>query len=304
MKLAVAGHLVMDRIISVESLPEPDTSVAIKGMINSFGGTAGNLSIMTAQLGLGTEILSFVGSDFPEGYRRELKKRGIGTKGVIEVPGEKTPASVIISDGNGRQAGLFYQGAMGGMEAREIPERMLDAASKAEILHIGTGHPGFYEKLVDRLRERNPDMLVGFEPGQEIHYIYDENSLWNMLKRADIYFTNENEWRKTAELLNVRDEREILALTGTYVKTLGKEGSIIYTEKDEIAIPAVTPPKITDSTGCGDAYKGGFYAALGRKMPLEDAGRAGAAAASYVLEREGAQIGDISWEMIERRIDE
>jgi len=303
MKLAVAGHLVTDRIISVDKLPEQDTSVAVNGITDSFGGTAGNLSIMTAQLGLKTEILSFVGDEFPENYTKELNKHGIGTEGIIEINGEKTPSSIIISDRDGKQAGLFYQGAMKGMRKREVPDIMLDAASGADMLHIGTGHPDFYARLIDSIKERKPDILIGFEPGQEIHYMYDENSLWEMLKRADIYFTNENEWKKTAELLKIGAETEILTLTGTYVKTLGEKGSMIYTSGEVIHVPAVAPERIEDTIGCGDAYKGGFYAALERKMELADAGRAGAAAASYILERKGTQGKGIRWEMIEERME-
>jgi len=302
MKLAVAGHLVMDRIISVDRLPEPDTSVAVKSMTDSFGGTAGNLSIMATQLGLKTGILSFVGDDFPEGYRKELENHNISTDAIIEIKGEKTPTSILISDRNERQAGLFYQGAMEKMADREIPQRMIDEAGNSDILHIGTGHPEFYKRLVDRAGEKK-EIIIGFEPGQEIHYIYDENSLWDMLKRTSIYFTNENEWNRTRDLLGIEREEELLALVRVYVKTLGSRGSIIYTEDRNIEIPAIPPEKEVDSTGCGDAYKGAFYAALYAKgMELEEAGRAGAAAASYILERKGTQVQGISWEMIERRM--
>lgn len=302
MKIAVAGHLVLDRIISVERLPEPDTSVAVEGTVDSFGGTAGNLSLMTAQLGMKTGILSFVGEDFSQEYTGRLKKHGIDRRGMVVLKGEKSPYSLIISDSSGKQAGLFYQGAMGKMAGREVPEEMVVAAAAADILHIGTGHPEFYTRLVDRVRERNPEILVGFEPGQEIHYIYDENSLWEMLKRADIYFTNENEWRRTEELLKIEKEGGILALTDIYVKTQGENGSAIYTSEGEMQIPAVRPEKIEDTIGCGDAYKGGFYAALGRNLKLEDAGLAGAAAASYVLESRGTQREGLTWGMIEDRM--
>ena len=303
MKIAVAGHLVTDRIISVDRLPGPDTSVAVKGMSDSFGGTAGNLSIMTAQLGLKTGILSFVGEDFPEDYMKELKRHGIGTEGIIEIKGEKTPTSILISDANGKQAGLFYQGAMGEMAGREIPERMVEVAAEADVLHIGTGHPEFYTRLVDRVKEKNPDILIGFEPGQEIHYIYDENSLWEMLKRTTIYFTNENEWKRTGDLLGIEREEELLALVRLYVKTLGEKGSMIYTEDGEISIPAIAPEIEVDATGCGDAYKGAFYAALYEKRRgVEESGRAGAAAASYIVEKKETQTDGITWEMIEERM--
>ncbi len=302
MKLAVAGHLVIDRIISVDRIPGPDTSVAAKGITDSFGGTAGNLSIMSAQLGLKTGIISFVGSDFPHDYRNELRRNGIETGGITEIKGEKTPTSIIISDTAGKQAGLFYQGAMGKMAKRDIPGRMVDLAGGSDILHIGTGHPAFYKRLIDAVKERNRDITVGFEPGQEIHYIYDENSLWEMLKRADIYFTNENEWETTKKLLGIKREEEILNLTDIYVKTLGERGSVIYTHDGTAEIPAISPDRIGDTIGCGDAYKGGFYAALSRKMKTEEAGLAGAAAASYVLEVKGTQVRGINWGMIEERM--
>ena len=41
------------------------------------------------------------------------------------------------------------------------------------------------------------------------------------------------------------------------------------------------------STGAGDAYRGGFFAALSAGLPVEVCGRVGALCSTYVLEQVG-----------------
>lgn len=52
-------------------------------------------------------------------------------------------------------------------------------------------------------------------------------------------------------------------------------------------VPVVPPVKITDPTGVGDAFRGGFLSGYARGWNLEICGKMGAVAASFCLEREG-----------------
>ena len=71
------------------------------------------------------------------------------------------------------------------------------------------------------------------------------------------------------------------------VLTLGKKGSVIYTDGVEIPIAIAPPLRIDDPTGAGDAYRGGFFAARSADLPWEVCGRVGALCSAYALENIG-----------------
>ncbi len=66
--------------------------------------------------------------------------------------------------------------------------------------------------------------------------------------------------------------------------TQGKKGSTIYSGGQEYNVPIAPVQNLLDPTGAGDAYRGGFFAALQANQPLPVAGRVGALASAYALE--------------------
>jgi adenosine kinase len=54
-------------------------------------------------------------------------------------------------------------------------------------------------------------------------------------------------------------------------------------------IPVVTPEKVVDPTGVGDAFRGGFLTGYGLGMDWQTCGQIGALAATYCLEQPGPQ---------------
>ena len=71
--------------------------------------------------------------------------------------------------------------------------------------------------------------------------------------------------------------------------TLGEKGSTIFTQGKEYQIAVVTPEKIIDPTGVGDAFRGGFLKGLSMKADLQTCGQMGSVAAAYCLEQRGTQ---------------
>src|SRR5690606_22913031 len=74
--------------------------------------------------------------------------------------------------------------------------------------------------------------------------------------------------------------QDILAQVQTLVLTQAHKGSTIYTGGDVIRVPAAKLAQLSDPTGAGDAYRGGFFAALQLGLPLETAGKVGALASA------------------------
>jgi ribokinase len=74
---------------------------------------------------------------------------------------------------------------------------------------------------------------------------------------------------------------------GTALITLGGQGSLLHSKDKSIHIPIFNAGKVVDTTGAGDAFNGGFAAALARGATPEDAARFGSATAGISVTRPG-----------------
>src|SRR5207249_10879304 len=108
--LGVFGHVILDYIVNLEALPEPNTSVQILDRERFFGGTGGNIARIAAHLGVPTALASFVGGDFPPEYQEALSADGVDVADLRVVPGVDTPTAWIFSDRRGNQIAIVDQG--------------------------------------------------------------------------------------------------------------------------------------------------------------------------------------------------
>lgn len=294
--LGVFGHVNIDYIMEVEKLPEPNTSIQVENVKRFFGGTGTNISMVAASLGVDTALASFVGTDFPQDFKEKLFSIGVDTFDLKEMEGYLTPTCRIMTDPEGNQIGIMDQGPMGEMDDFPVASHTIDSC---RVIHIGTGRPWYYRRIMKAASQLGKPIY--FDPAQELHYVYTPEVFRELLGMSHGFFCNESELARALEYLGYRDKKQILDHVELLIITLGKDGSLMLTESDEITIPAISPEKVLDPTGAGDAYRAGFYAGLSRNKGPEECGRLGAAAASFAIEVEGP-VGKLpSWEEVEGR---
>jgi adenosine kinase len=80
---------------------------------------------------------------------------------------------------------------------------------------------------------------------------------------------------------------EIREQVGMLILTLGKKGSVLYQGDEVITVPVAHLERIEDPTGAGDAYRGGFFAALINGLPPAICGKVGSLCSVYALENMG-----------------
>ncbi|QLC26039.1 adenosine kinase [Parasphingopyxis algicola] len=108
--------------------------------------------------------------------------------------------------------------------------------------------------------------------------------------RIDILFGNEDEARALARHDDLDDA--IAALAGHVdlcVITRGADGAIAVGRGERVAVPAVPPRALVDTTGAGDLFAAGFLAGHAWGRPLEASLALGAAAAAEVIADYGAR---------------
>lgn len=295
--LGVFGHVVLDHILSVPRLPSPDTTVRVVDRNVYFGGTGGNVARIAARLGVPTALASFVGEDFPPEYRRALEADGVDLTDLRAVRGAHTPSAWVFSAPGGKQTTVIDQGPMWTAHRRPLPEHTVRSA---EIVHLGTGRPAYHAKVA-RLAAKL-GKTIALDPAQEITYAYTRDSFLALLRRADLFFGNEVEVRTALRFARLREPRDLLRFVDQVVVTLGRRGSLVITREEGTSrIPRITPRRVSDVTGAGDAYRAGYYAGMRRGYDPRRCGLLGSATASFVLEARGPQTAIPSWDAVMAR---
>jgi len=294
--LTVYGHVCLDQIMSLERFPEANTSVDIVEKHRYFGGTGANIATVAASLGVPTALVSYVGSDLPDEFRRNMESRGVDLSEVETVDGYETSTVMIVTDEEQNQVAFVYQGPMRDMDDFDL---LTARASESSIVHISTGRPGYYLRLMERLRSSGKE--ISFDPAQEIHHIWSAETFPRGISLADTFFCNANELRTALRYLGMERPEELLGKVKTVINTRGGEGSIAYTADGARSVLAARPGAIVDPTGAGDAFRAGYYAGRYYGHPLEECLAYGNAAASFALEAKGG-VGRVpTWEMVEKR---
>ena len=296
--LGVYGHTVLDHIITVPRLPPPNTSIELIDRQVFFGGTGANIARTASSLGVRTALSSFVGEDFPADYEEVLKRANVDTSELVKVEGYNTPVAWIFSDQEHNQICVIDQGPYRDSGTFEVRE---NTVRNSEIVHICTGRPEYYIKVVDLALELG--RKVSFDPAQEIHYVYDRDTFNLFLRKTNHFFANESEIGTALKFTGLRKKEELAEIVDLLIVTLGGKGSLIFHEGEKHEIPAIRPDRTEEATGMGDAYRAGFYAAWSRGMDFDECGWAGSATASFAMESRGGQTNVPTWEDVLSRME-
>jgi sugar/nucleoside kinase (ribokinase family) len=296
--LGVFGHTTMDHIIDVPRFPEPNTSIEVVGHKTYHGGTGANIAFIAASVGVPVSLSSFVGEDFPDSYEKALRKAGVDTYDLERMEGYTTPTCWIMTNPDQEQVAIINQGPMRDAALFPVAKHSVDSV---KYVHICTGRPEYYIEVVEYAKEKGK--LVGFDPGQELHYVYTPAIFKKILKLSDIFFANASESKRALQYLGLKDMKKLLDYVDTLVLTKGSKGSEIVTRDGKIAIPKIPGRKFIDPTGAGDGYRAGFYAGLYKGLDLRECGLAGSSVASFVVEAKGCQTNAPTWARVLERME-
>jgi cytidine kinase len=110
---------------------------------------------------------------------------------------------------------------------------------------------------------------------------------------VDVLFVSEDELRLPAAALDPRVALRALAGAGGRLRFVafkrGRQGGLLYDARERAFIEWPPVPRLSgDPTGAGDAFAGGFLAAIVAQRPLESALDQAIVSASFALEGWGA----------------
>jgi adenosine kinase len=299
--LVVTGSIAYDYLMSFPGkftehfLPEHMNRVSLSFLVDTMdkrrGGCAPNIAYTLALLGERPLLMATAGEDFGE-YRQWLEAAGIDTTLTKQIDGKFCASFFCSTDEDNNQIASFYTGAMA--DAGQLSFRTVRDCALAII---APNDPGAMVQYAEECRTLGVPFI--FDPGQQCARMSGDD-LRDGLTGATVVIVNDYELQLLRQKTSL-SEADILAATRALIVTRGEHGSTVITGDESTDVPAVTPHRIVDPTGVGDAYRGGLMKGLALGLPFEICAQLGSVAATYALEHLGGLSHAYTWDEFKER---
>ena len=304
MQIIVTGSIAFDYLMSFPGkftehfLPEHFSRVSLSFLVDTMdkrrGGCAPNIAYTLALLGERPRLMATAGQDFGD-YRRWLDAAGVDTSLVREISDKFTASFFCSTDQANNQIASFYTGAMA--HAAELSFR---TAGQTDLVIISPNDPAAMTQYAAECRTLGIPYI--FDPGQQCARM-NGDELTEGIVGAYLVICNDYEMELIREKTQM-SEADILKSAKVLVITRGEHGSSVYEGSTRADVPAVTPHRIADPTGVGDAYRGGFMKGLAHRTDLATCARIGSVAATYALEHLGGTSHSYSMQEFTTRYEQ
>lgn len=313
MSVLVTGSVAIDHIMVFEDLFKnhilPDqihrlnVAFLVPSLEKRWGGTGANIAFNLRLLGEDPALLATVGNDLGA-YAQWLDDHGVRRDYLRVLDDAFTAQCFITTDRDSNQLIVFHPGAM---------ERAHEAslADVREEISMGIVSPNGKQAMIEYAAElKSRQIPCVIDPGQQLP-TFEGDELLGLIEGASILVVNDYEWLLTQEKTGM-DEDAIAERVGALVVTRGAEGSMVRRggvvvnfeiESDRSEIASVKAQRVTDPTGCGDAYRSGLLYALARGLSLETGCRLGSLMGALKVAEAGPQSIALDREAIAARFE-
>ncbi len=289
MKTLICGSMAYDTIMVFKDqfkkhiLPEQihilNVAFLVPEMRREYGGCAGNIAYNLQLLGGHPLIMATVGDDFAP-YAQRLDNLGLAQTHVRHVSGNFTGQAFITTDLDDNQITAFHPGAMSMSHLNHVGD--------SKEVTLGIVSPDGRDGMINHAREfAEANIPFVFDPGQGMP-MFSGNELLDFIEQANYVTVNDYE----AKLLQDKTGKslaDIAQRVTALIVTLGADGSLIYADGKQIAIPTPKPKAIVDPTGCGDAYRAGLLHGIQQGWDWEITGRLASLMGSLKISSRGGQ---------------
>ena len=291
------GTLAVDYVALVPKIAEPEEKVGIEDYQVHLGGVAGNTLTQIALLGASVGWFGKIGDDREgEILLDDFKKNGIDISHVIIERGKKSMFTWIQVDPKGNRAIVMFPNTIVDLAPEDIEGSFREYIKKVKIFSS--------EATLIPLRTVLQAARIAVEEG--VKFIFDidvdplslsvsglgtEEELRELINLS--YATVPS--KATAKTLTGKEQPEdiihALLEMGPEMAaiTLGEEGCIIGSKKEEVVKVPAFSVDVKDTTGAGDAFHGGFIYGILNNWDVYKIGKFANACASLVCTKVGAR---------------
>ena len=278
------GLNAVDHLIVVAEYPAFDTKMRLLEHKLSAGGQTATAMVALRRLGLKTAYAGRFGSD-PEGVfgLQTLKDDDVNVDFAEVVEGARNQIAFITIDARSGERTIVWD--RDERLAYKPDEAPVEFGSMGKVLHLDAHDPPACVRLARAARQ------AGTVVSADIDNVYE--GLPELLPLIDILIGSKEFPRRVT---GIEDEREALvelknrygsALVGM---TIGAPGAVVYCDGSFIESAGFeTPGECRDTTGAGDAFRGGFLYGLLSGEDIETSLKFGNAVAAIKCSALGAR---------------
>ncbi len=268
--------------------------VPVHDIVESAGGGASNTSIGLARLGCNAHFCGVLSSDqWGSHLKKTFETEGVDLSAATIVQGEVSSFSIILSAENGERVILYEAGVNAHLQDATFNKETVGSTDWVYFNHIQERTCVIQDDIIDLLTGENAPCLTWNPGGCQIEYGLNEKHTRQLLPNTDLLLLNKEEALRFTEQSSIEQALQALQHAGAKMicitdgsrGTIGTDGDHIY------HCPVLTPEKIVDTTGAGDAFGTGVTWGLIQGFDLPQAMRAGTINASSVVGAMGAQAG-------------
>ncbi|MDD2752404.1 MAG: PfkB family carbohydrate kinase [Candidatus Omnitrophica bacterium] len=292
MSILVLGTVALDTVRTPSGVRE-----------KMLGGSAVHFA-MSSRLFTKVNLAAVIGSDFPLTYIHFLKRKGIIINSLIKEEG-------LTFKWEGEYRGdlntaLTINTELGVLAT--FKPCISQEQKKIKNIFLANVDPDIQLYF---LSQSCPGAFVGLD-SMNFWIKNKRQSLLKVLKKADIFVANDQEARDLSEETNLLKAAKKLHALGPRMVLIkkGEHGLFFYSNSFIFSLPAYPTEKVTDPTGAGDTFAGGFmgYLAAAKKINASNLKNAlvyGTVAASFNVEDFGVErTSGITLRQLNQRVKE
>ncbi len=278
------GLNAVDHLIVVPEYPLFDTKMRFIEHRFSAGGQTATAMVALQRLGMKTAYAGRFGSD-PEGQfgLATVRDAGVDVSYAEVIQEARTQiAFIMIDERSGERTIVWDRDNRLAYKPEDAPAEL---ASDGRVLHLDAHDPAACVQMAKAARETGTIVTA------DIDNIY--SGLPELLPLIDVLLVSKEFPHR---MTGISDERaslvELKARCGCRIvgMTLGERGCVVYTEGVFLESAAfLVPGGCRDTTGAGDAFRGGFLFGLLTGEEIEDSLRLGNAVAALKCRSLGAR---------------
>lgn len=289
--LFMAGEILID-MISADYNDESTSGTYHR----FFGGSPSNIAMNAKKLGIRAVVASATGEDGLGAFLiHELENAGIDT-GYVQRAADYSTSMVVVTKSRSTPIPIFYRGA--DYHLSYTPE-LEEGLKNSKIVHFScwplSRRPArdTIEKIIATAKMN--DLLVCFDPNYHPMLWEDGEDgvryVKSIIGKVDIVKPSEDDAERLfGKQTPERHLETFLKLGAKFViLTLGKDGALVSNGTETVRFDTLAT-EVADTTGAGDAFWSGFYAAAVKGYTIRQALALGFAVSAYKLKYTGAIV--------------
>jgi len=285
--VAILGIFVADLAFRAGRMPAIGETIAGSGFAMGPGGKGSNQAVAAARAGAKVSFISRIGADdFGAVARATWQRERIVARVVDDASRPTGAAFIYVNDTTGENAIIVVPGAAAAITAEDV-SAVADAITGAAVFVTQLEQPvAAAQRGLEIARQAGVTTIFNPAPAEPVpdalytlcDYVTPNESEAALL--TGIAVTSLDDARRAGDVFLGRG-------VGMALITLGESGALLHSRSLSLHVPAFNAGPVVETAGAGDAFNGGFAAALASGEPPDRAARFASALAGISVTRPG-----------------